>query len=346
MLVWANMHGGFVAGLGAIGLTIALRASQNLTSDRRSRAGLMEGTKALWATLAACVAVTFINPMGVRLWIYVLTELLHNTNRRYTVEWGPASLRTDAWSAVAITLIAVVFLTVSWFACWRLEKSELLRRLGWVITGVPLLVMSFVSVRHVPLAAIWLAPVIVWLASRAGESAAFRRAWFALRGLSVLPACLTIVFVFSQPQAVIRADSGVLGNRSPCQAVAFMKANGLAGNVFAPLWWGSYVTWNLYPAVRVSMDGRNISLFPDYMVIENFDFFLKDVGTVDADAPLRYDTNFLLVPTDSPVLSRLETDPRWRQRFRDGDAVLFLRSNARQPASFVLPASPCSGVLQ
>jgi hypothetical protein len=94
------------------------------------------------------------------------------------------------------------------------------------------------------------------------------------------------------------------------------------------------------------MDGRNISLFPDYMVIENFDFFLKDVGTVDADAPLRYDTNFLLVPTDSPVLSRLETDPRWRQRFRDGDAVLFLRSNARQPASFVLPASPCSGVLQ
>jgi hypothetical protein len=346
MLVWANMHGGFVAGLGAIGLAIALRVSQNLPLDRRSGAGLMEGTKALWATLAACIAVTFINPMGVRLWIYVLTELLHNTNRRYTVEWGPASLRTDAWSAVAITLIAAVFLTVSWFACRETRKSELSRRLGWVITGVPLLVMSFVSVRHVPLAAIWMAPVIARLASRGGESAAFRRAWFVLRGLSVLPACLTIGFVLSEPQPIIRADSGVLGSRNPCQAVAFMKANGLAGNVFSPLWWGSYVTWNLYPDVRVSMDGRNISLFPDRMVIENFDFFMKGAGSADVDAPLRYDTNFVLSPTDSPVLSRLETDPRWRQGFRDEDAVLLLRSDALRQASFVLPTSPCSGVLQ
>lgn len=30
MLVWANMHGGFVAGLGALGLAIAIRASQRL----------------------------------------------------------------------------------------------------------------------------------------------------------------------------------------------------------------------------------------------------------------------------------------------------------------------------
>jgi hypothetical protein len=124
MLVWANMHGGFVAGLGAIGLTIALRASQNLPLDRRNGAGLLQGTRALWATLAACVAVTFINPMGVRLWVYVLTELMHNTNRRYTVEWGPASLRGPTpGPAVALTLIAAVFLTVSWFACRQLKRS-------------------------------------------------------------------------------------------------------------------------------------------------------------------------------------------------------------------------------
>jgi hypothetical protein len=94
------------------------------------------------------------------------------------------------------------------------------------------------------------------------------------------------------------------------------------------------------------MDGRNISLFPDRMVIENFDFFMKGAGSTDVDAPLRYDTNFVLIPTDSPVLSRLETDPRWRQGFRDEDAVLLLRSDALRQASFVLPTSPCSGVLQ
>jgi len=50
-------------------------------------------------TMGACFAATFVNPMGARLWGYVFTELTHSTNRRYTVEWGPASLHTDAWSA-------------------------------------------------------------------------------------------------------------------------------------------------------------------------------------------------------------------------------------------------------
>jgi hypothetical protein len=346
MLVWTNMHGGFVAGLGAIGLAIVLRMSRNLPPDRLSPAGLLEGTRALWATLAACVAVTFINPMGVRLWIYVWTELTHGTNRRYTVEWGPASLHTDAWSALALTLVAVVFLAVSWFACRQARTSELARRLCWVLSGVPLLAMSFVSIRHVPIAAIWLAPTIAWLASRAIDAASFRRIWLALRGLSVLPACLTMAFVLSEPQPVVRADAGVLGTRNPCQAVAFMKASGLSGNVFAPLWWGSYVSWNLYPAIRISMDGRNISLFSDRMVSENFDYFLKDADSVDVDAPLRYDTDFLLIPTDSPALASVETDRRWRQGYRDAEAALFLRAGASSPASSPVPASSCSGLLQ
>jgi hypothetical protein len=205
--------------------------------------------------------------------------------------------------------------------------------------------MAYVSVRHVPLAAIWAAPVIARLASDALESAAFRRVWFAFQGLAVLPACLTAMFVFGSPQPVISADGGALGSRHPCSATEFLKANRLSGNVFAPLWWGSYLTWELYPSIRVSMDGRNISLYPDRMVVENFDFYLNDASEADLDAPLRYATNFVLVPADSPVLSRLATDRRWRQVFRDGDAALFARSEAFLPA-LVLPPSSCAGVLE
>jgi hypothetical protein len=333
MLVWANMHGGFVSGLGAIALAIAIRASQRMPA------------KPLWAALGSCVAVTFVNPMGARLWGYVITELAHGTNRRYTVEWGPASLRSDAWSAIALTLIAAALLGVAWFACRNAPRAVRTTRLVWALTAVPLIVMAYVSVRHVPLAAIWAAPVIARLASDALESSAFRRVWFAFQGLAVLPACLTAMFVFVSPQPVIGADGGALGSRHPCRAAAFLKANHLSGNVFAPLWWGSYLTWELYPSIRVSMDGRNISLYPDHMVIENFDFYLKNATEADVDVPLRYATNFVLVPADSPVLSRLETDRRWRQAFRDGDAALFARSDAALPA-LVLPPSSCARVLE
>ena len=333
MLVWANLHGGFVAGLGAIGLAIAICASQRMP------------TKPLWTALGSCVAVTFVNPMGPKLWGYVVTELAHGTNRRYTVEWGPASLGTDAWSAVTLTLIAAALLGVTWFACTNAPSSVRTTRLACALSAVPLVVMAYVSVRHVPLAAIWAAPVIARLASDALESAAFRRVWFAFQGLAVLPACLTAMFVFGSPQPVISADGGALGSRHPCSATEFLKANRLSGNVFAPLWWGSYLTWELYPSIRVSMDGRNISLYPDRMVVENFDFYLNDASEADLDAPLRYATNFVLVPADSPVLSRLATDRRWRQVFRDGDAALFARSEASLPA-LVLPPSSCAGVLE
>ena len=354
MVAWANTHGGFVAGLGAIGLAIVLRASENLPAAPAGARRLMTGTKALWVALGACVAATFVNPMGARLWGYILTELLHTTNRRYTAEWGPANLHTDPWSAVALTLITVALVIVAWFAVRRARWSPGPQPLWWALSCVPLIAMAYLSVRHVPIAALWVGPVIALLASRdivvAGDSPAFRRLWFVLRGLAVLPVCLTAAAVYAQPRPTISTGGTVLGGTHPCRAVAFMKDNHLAGNIFNPLWWGSYITWELYPAVRVSMDGRNISLFPDRMVVENFDFYLKDAGTVDPETPLRYDTDFLLIPGDSPVLSRIEMDGRWRQAFRDGDSALFLRADAgRRPAApapvFTLPASSCGGVL-
>lgn len=343
MLAWTNMHGGFVAGLGAIALAIGLRASQNL--PYRDIRGLMTGTWALWATLGACFAATFANPMGARLWWYVIAELAHGTNRRYTVEWGPASLGTDAWSAVALTLITATFVVIVWFACRTSRRAELTQRICWALSCVPLIVMAYVSVRHVPLAAMWTAPVIALLATRADWSVPFRRTWFVLRGLALLPACLTFAVVLAQPQPVVAAGDGVLGSRNPCQAVAFLKANHARGNVFTPLWWGSYVSWELYPDVRVSMDGRNISLYPDAMVIENFDFYLKDARAVDVETPWRYDTDFVLVPTDSAVLSRIETDARWRTMFRDNEAAIFARSDASR-VPFVPPSTACAGLLQ
>jgi hypothetical protein len=90
------------------------------------------------------------------------------------------------------------------------------------------------------------------------------------------------------------------------------------------------------------MDGRNISLFPDRMVIENFDFYVGDARTADLDAPLRYSTDFLLVPSDSPVLSRVDWDRRWYAAYRDEDAALFMRSDAARPATLLPPASSCS----
>jgi hypothetical protein len=62
------------------------------------------------------------------------------------------------------------------------------------------------------------------------------------------------------------------------------------------------------------------------MVLENQKFYADEAGDVDLDAPLRYATDFIIVPTEAPVLARLLSDSRWRRVYADADAMLFERS--------------------
>jgi hypothetical protein len=331
MVVWANVHGGFVAGLGAVALAILLRASENLTGAGWRPGDLLAGTQRLWATLAACTAATFLNPLGPRLWGYVLSELSHSTNRHYIVEWAPASLHRDAWSAIMLTLIAITLAVVGWAAHSRPADQSGPRPVFWVASCVPLIAMSYVSIRHVPLAAIWTAPVIAWLASHlpdaAAQPVAFRRVWFLLRGVAVVPVALILAIVCAEPWPEIHVDGATLGKTHPCGAVEFLRTSRASGNLYNPLPWGAYITWKLYPSIHVAMDGRNVSLFPDRMVLENLRFYADAAGDVDLDAPLRYATDFLIVPTDAPVMARLLSDSRWRRVYTDSDAMVFERAD-------------------
>jgi hypothetical protein len=73
------------------------------------------------------------------------------------------------------------------------------------------------------------------------------------------------------------------------------------------------------------MDGRNVSLYPPEMVRNNLEFYVRGDG--DLNQPLRFASDYLLVPFDAPVLARLAVDVRWRKIFEDPDCVLFVRAD-------------------
>jgi hypothetical protein len=342
-LLWANTHGGFIAGLGAIGLAILLQMSDG------------KKTRALWMTLCASAAASFVNPLGARIWVYVVTEVTHGSNRRYIREWQPASFSNDPWSTTILILLTVLLAVMAAASFRKLESEDGPSPMAWTLSCVPLLAMSYLSVRHVPLAAIWTGPIVAMLAAglpaRGDERAMMRRVWFVLRAVAIVPACLTFAVVYAYPDPAIRTDGPVLGRTHPCRAISYLRSAGIRGRMYNPLWWGSYITWNLYPDIRVSMDGRNISLYSDAMVVENMKFYRDPAETIDIGAPLRYDSDLLLVPTDSAVLRRVADDDRWRQIYRDSDAVLFARSDRPLSATVAAPASTpqltiCSPVLQ
>jgi len=356
MLVWANAHGGFIAGLGAVGLTAIMCVTANVNVGGLGGRTAFKGTTPLFVTLAACAAVTFINPWGIRQWQYLATELSNETNRRYILEWRPPGFSVDPWSWVALIVITATLLAVGWIAERRRLQIGGLHAWQWVLSAVPLISLAYLSVRHVPLAALWAAPVITLLGTavnRSGPVPAFRRAWLVVSSVALIPVVLTVEFVAAHPAPVIAMGGATLGVTDPCRVVKFMKETRLNGNLYNPLWWGSYVSWELYPAVRVSMDGRNVSLFPDSMVAENLKFYSRDAGVANLEDPLRYNTDFLLVPSDAAILGLVQSDARWRQLYRDDHAFLFARADVAHASlgksidgGSTGSASPCTQIFK
>ena len=337
--VWANLHGGFLAGLGVIGLGMLLSAVRDWSSAGRLSPRFSRSTLALAVLLVAAALSSLVNPLGWRLWTYLFTEITHDTNRQLIAEWMPLLQSRDAWS-IATTLLLLTLLAVGGGVAQQRREAPLgIRPLWWLLSCVPLTLMAFESVRHVPILTIWAAPVLAAFGRSLIDVAAGtlrQLVWRVVPSLMAVPAILTAFLVAQNPRLEISLPPGVLGSTEPFGAVTYMKATGMQGNLFLPLWWGSYATAQLFPHILVSMDGRNVSLYPRDMVLENLLFFTSPEG--DIDAPWQYSTDFLLVPRDAPVFSRVSADSRWRPQFEDDDAVLFAR---KEPNSRVTPHVSC-----
>src|SRR5262249_53105146 len=142
---------------------------------------------------------------------YVLTEMTHSTNRELIAEWLPL-LQTsdlDPWTVLTVALLLGVLL-FAWLMAQR--KAALIADLPawlWLLSCLPLTWMAFGSIRHVPILAIWAAPVMSLLAQAAagrwGTAKAWATGWMAVTGLIALPAFLGIALVLSHPAPRIAA---------------------------------------------------------------------------------------------------------------------------------------------
>lgn len=329
LVLWANLHGGFLAGIGAVGLVLVLCLLQSYHYHGWNLRAIGHDTRPLAVLLAACVAGSFLTPSGWRIWPYLLTELTNPYNRRFIREWQPIDLSAPGWSGACFMLLVILLVAAWGLAQRRVATIAGLRPWQWLLSCLPLTVMAFASERHIPLAALWTAPVLALLAQAAWNVTTARRA--LNMGLLVatcvvsMPAIFGVIVTVTDPWPRIRLTADSLGAEQPMGAVAFMRVNRLQGRVYTPPWWGCYLTWELYPDVLVSSDNRHVTLFPVELIGEHQRFY--NLEQADVEAPLRRGSDFLLMPASTPILPRVRADRRWTALYDDGQAVLFVRAD-------------------
>ncbi|MGH9361593.1 MAG: hypothetical protein ACRD2T_06720, partial [Thermoanaerobaculia bacterium] len=161
-LVWANLHSGFVLGLGLLAVALVARPGGGHGDQVMS-------WRAAGLSWAACALATLVNPYGVKMLLFPFGYARGDSPFRGLREWlSPFSEHALAvpWYRPALVVFAVVAIAGLWSGRWR-QRSPL----GWpaLAWGAGTAAMSAISVRFVPYFGLGLAltaaPVLAdWLA--------------------------------------------------------------------------------------------------------------------------------------------------------------------------------------
>lgn len=327
MLFWANAHGGFVTGLGLLGL-FALTAVRD---GRRFAAPL-------WVATAGCVAATLVTPYGLEFWRYMAGAL--TMDRPAITEWG-ALIRTPG---LALWVGAIAALWIAGLVRLRFRVP-----LEWVVLPAVALVFAIRSGR---LSAAYLMTVAVFgivpvdalarsVRSRipvAPES--WRRAAAVCAVLALIPLSLPVVRAVTNPAGVQLSYDAY-----PVGALEWLRENRDGGDVLVGFAEGSYALWRLHPRFLISIDGRYEEVYPPETV-DLVSSALDPTAEGHNEAFEAVRPEFIVVHTGGPGgVSNVGFGSEWSVVYEDGRFMLLEDSGEsglppEPPASTPLAVRP------
>lgn len=325
MLLWVNIHGSFVLGIGLLGLALLGSALEAfLARDDAARARLWPLAAAMAATCLAAMA----NPLGFGIVGYVRGMLDNEALQRYFVEWQPPELsgglaHTGPWFFAMLLLLALLIVhgprrptavDVLWYAGLSLLALDGVRYAMWFALGL------------LPLLAVQIAA----LGPRRPEPPLAPAAGVALLGTIALACILTLPW-FAPARLLgnerLYAAAGphrwLLSGSTPVGAVEELRRRPTLGRAWVDGSLSSYTIWAL-PQMPVFADLR-VELFPTAIWRE---FFTIDRGDPAALELLdRWDVQIVLLDANYQVDLRalLNATPGWCETYSDANSALLER---------------------
>ena len=321
MFLWVNLHGGFMFGFTLLGVYLIGNAAAFLFTRDEEQKSHGKRLRLLAITSIAYLTTTVINPSGyhILLFPFKLTsdKFLTDSIMEYL------SPNFHGWMPFRYLL----FLTIGILAISkdRLSLIELI-----LIIGVSH--MALYSIRHVPLFAIIVTPVLLrqadllleradgaWIAFFQRRSEGIARIDESSKGhlwpiLSILLVCSFV----SKGKIEYSFDEKI----KPVAAVEFLKKESLAGNMFNHDEFGDYIIYAAWPKYKVFIDGR-IDMYRDR--IKEF----LQVGNVEPgweEIIRKYDIKWIIYNANSPLSMFLMQRNDWRLIYADKVANIFVKN--------------------
>lgn len=307
MILWANLHGGFVTGLAWLFLITGIEAWYG-------------GAWKKWAVrFGLCALATLVNPFGIQLWISTARAL--TAPRRGFSEWAPVTWWPEVMAYPGYKLLLVGLIAALVVRIIRVGWKEMDRPV-MMILGV-FIALSLTSARHTSLFGVVAGALAPGLFP---QETTLRRIRNPLNRLGYMGLFSTLLIVPLYIAFMILPGDGLSlryeSASCPVAAVDYLKAAKITGNLLVPFNYGSYALWELRGKMRVSMDGRYDLVYRPETYQRVDDFFLAQGNwkSLLVSPP----PQAVLLSMADAVYPKLKEDPAWTEAWHDDVDAVFL----------------------
>jgi hypothetical protein len=342
LALWANLHGGFIMGIAALGTYVAVSGLQDVIAGRGYNRAIR-----LAAITGAATLVTLVTPYGLGTWETVGHALHDPYTRTVIEEWQPlASAALAHWREHRF-LISNYEIGIAMMALAGISWAMTIEAIDLPLCAIATLmaIAAFISTRNLPIAMIalaaplarhlphaWHSLVPVKVSARAPQ----RSLWIWINQ-AILIALSIVIFL----QNGFFSRSLTSRDPYPAGACEFMKQHQQSGNILSTFEWGEYLIWNMPPESRVFIDGRYDTVFPLEIIYE---FALFNFNQPGGDAVLsEFPTDFVLIKPNSRSRQVMDTRADWKLIYEDASSRLYAR---RGSSAANLQGAPVVGITQ
>lgn len=327
MLVWVNVHGGFLLGfiLLAIYWLEALWTWINTRPDRIEdllrTATAARRVRDLSLVGVLCAIASLINPYGWKLHGHIYAYLTNRFLMDHIEEFQSPNFHGIAQKCfLALLLIGIAIIMAR---SRRLGVKSILILLFAVYAGLS-------ASRNIPIASILLVLIVGPLFTC--ETSFSRRMTViesALKGNSW--PILAVLFTFG-----IALNGGRIGSsqimdahfdpkRMPVEAVNFLQHREVRSAILSPDYWGGYVIYRMYPHNKVVIDDRH-----DFYGENFLQLYVAMIHTQPGWDVLLRSSDCLLLPKNATLTIVIRQSPDWKAIYSDDVAVVFVPARERE----------------
>jgi hypothetical protein len=322
--LWANFHGGYIVGLGAMGIAAAVMFVQGWFGA----AGRMSSAWRIGLVTIGCAAATIINPFGVGLWMGVAHSVGDPLIRQVIADWVPLpKMILSLWQSSPSSLLQYatpLLLFAGFIAAVALGPD--LYDAGLLAVATVFIGAAFYATRNVAVAVIAVAIPLARHASLALERGAAATSDAPPSDDGEPPARMMAICAIA-----VALVGGTFSNRlktwkpMPTGALAFMQQHKLHGNILPQFEWGSYVLWHMGDVFKVYIDPRGELVYTDQQEGDYAKFFYGMEGSEQLLEAYPHD--YVLMGVNTKGADVVRKDPRWHLLYSDQTAALFGRAS-------------------